>query len=173
MRPDFGPNLQMAFVVPNLDAAIAHWVNVQGIGPFFVLRHCEVSNVVYRGTQPVAVDFGVAIAQWGGVQVELIEQYCDTPSGYRDVYARGEGGFHHTCVVVPDLEGALAHYAAMGAPLAIRGDFGAGKWAYVDTRAQLGCMTELVGDNPDIRAFFKMIADAAVDWDGSNPVREL
>jgi hypothetical protein len=34
-------------------------------------------------------------------------------------------------------------------------------------------MTELVGDNPDIRAFFKMIADSAVDWDGSNPVREL
>ena len=173
MRPDFGPNLQMAFVVRNLDEAIAQWLKVQGIGPFYVLRHCEVANVVYRGTQPVEVDFGVGIAQWGGVQVELIEQYCDTPSGYRDVYARGEGGFHHTCVVVPDLEGALAHYAAMGAPLAIRGDFGAGKWAYVDTRPQLGCMTELVGDNPDIRAFFKMIADASVNWDGSDPVREL
>lgn len=173
MRPDFGPNLQMAFVVPDLDAAIAHWVTVQGVGPFHVMRHCAVSNAVYRGGQPVEVDFGVAIAQWGGVQVELIQQYCDTPSAYRDVYARGEGGFHHTCVVVPDLEAAIAHYAAQGAPLAIRGDFGAVKWAYIDTRAQFGCMTELVGENPDIRAFFKVIADSAVDWDGTNPVREM
>ena len=173
MPTDFGPNLQMAFVVPDLDAAVAQWLTVQGLGPFHVMRHCAVSNVVYRGGQPVEVDFGVAIAQWGGVQVELIQQYCDTPSAYRDVYARGEGGFHHTCVVVPDLEAAIAHYAARGAPLAIRGDFGTVRWAYIDTRAHLGCMTELVGENPDIRGFFQMIADSAVGWDGTNPVREL
>ncbi len=34
-------------------------------------------------------------------------------------------------------------------------------------------MTELVGENPDIRAFFKMIADSAVGWDGTHPVREM
>ena len=173
MRQDFGPNIQMAFVVPDLDAAVRHWVEVQGVGPFHVMRHCQVSNAIYRGTQPVEVDFGVAIAQMGSVQVELIQQYCDTPSAYRDVYARGEGGFHHTCVVVPDLEAALAHYAAQGAPVSIRGDFGAVRWAYVDTRAQFGCMTELVGEHPDIRAFFKIIADSAVDWDGTDPVRLL
>lgn len=173
MRVDFGPNIQMAFVVPDLDVAIEQWLRVQGVGPFHVMRHCAVSNAVYRGTRPVEVDFGVAIAQMGGVQVELIEQYCDTPSAYRDVYARGEGGFHHTCVVVPDIEGAIAHYAAQGAPVAIRGDFGAVRWAYIDTRPQLGCMTELVGEHPDIRAFFQSIADSAVDWDGSNPVRNL
>ena len=173
MRVDFGPNIQMAFVVPDLDAAINQWLRVQGVGPFHVMRHCAVSNVLYRGTQPVEVDFGVAIAQMGGVQVELIQQYCDTPSAYRDVYARGEGGFHHTCVVVPDLESAIAHYAAQGAPVAIRGDFGAVRWAYIDTRPQLGCMTELVGEHPDIRAFFKSIADSAAGWDGSDPVRFL
>ena len=173
MHVDFGPNLQLAFVVPNLDAAMERWLRIQGVGPFHVMRHCAVANVRYRGDRPVEVDFGVAIAQWGGVQVELIEQYCDTPSAYRDVYARGEGGFHHTCVVVPDLEAAIAHYAAQDSPVAIRGDFGAVRWAYIDTRPQLGCMTELVGEHPDIRAFFAMIADSAVGWDGQDPVRLL
>lgn len=165
--------MQNAYVVTDLDAAIDHWLKVQGVGPFFVLRHCQVSNTVYRGTQRVEVDFSVAIAQAGGVQVELIEQHNDAPSAYRDVYAPGQSGFHHTCVVVPDLEATLAHYAAHGAPVSIRGDFGNVRWAYVDTRPQLGVMTEVVGEHPDIRAFFKMIADAAVGWDGSNPIRTL
>ena len=32
----FGPVMQTAYVVRDLDAAMAHWTGVLGVGPFFV-----------------------------------------------------------------------------------------------------------------------------------------
>jgi hypothetical protein len=164
--------IQNAWVVNDLDAAMRRWIQVQGVGPFYVMRHCAVTNTMYRG-RPVNVDFDVGIAQAGGVQIELIQQHNDAPSAYRDVYAPGQEGFHHTCVIVPDLEATLAHYAKHDAPVSIRGDFGAVHWAYVDTRPHFGTMTEVVGEHPDIRAFFKLVADGAVGWNGKDPIRNL
>ena len=164
--------LQIAWVVKDLDAAMKYWIEVQGVGPFFVMRHCPATNILYRG-RPVNVDFDTGLAQANGVQIELIQQNNDAPSAYRDVYGPGEEGFHHTCVIVPDIEATLAHYASRGAPVSMRGDFGAVRFAYIDTRAHVGTMTEVVGEHPDIRAFFKLIADGAVGWDSEDPIRML
>jgi hypothetical protein len=171
-HPHFGPAVQMAWVVNDLEAAMHRWIEQQGAGPFYVLRHCAVTNVRYRG-RPATVDMDVAIAQSGGVQIELIQQHDDAPSCYRDMYPRGQEGFHHLCYVVDDLRGALAHFGKHGQPPAIEGNFGNVEFAYVDTRPGIGCMTELVGRHPDIEAFFGMIADAARDWDGREPIRYL
>jgi hypothetical protein len=170
--PDFGPVMQMAWVVNDLEAAMRRWIEQQGAGPFFVMRHCPVTNVRYRG-RPATVDMDVAMAQSGGVQIELIQQHDDLPSCYRDMYRQGEEGFHHICYVVDDLPGALAHFARHDMPPAIEGNFGHVSFAYVDSRPGIGCMTELVGRHPDIEAFFRKVADAAVDWDGRDPIRYL
>ena len=173
MNPvNFGPVMQMAWVVDDLEASMRRWIEQHGAGPFHVLRHCAVQNVRYRG-RPATVDMDVAIAQSGGVQIELIQQHDDAPSCYRDMYPMGREGFHHLCYVVDDLRGALAHFAKLGQPPAIEGNFGNVEFAYVDTRAGIGCMTELVGRHPDIEAFFTMIADSARGWDGREPVRYL
>ena len=37
----------------------------------------------------------------------------------------------------------------------------------------LGHMLEIIEDGDSIKNIFKMIADAAVDWDGRNPIRYL
>lgn len=171
-NPDFGPAMQMAWVVNDLEASMQRWIEQQGAGPFYVMRHCNLSNVRYRG-QPATVDIDVAIAQSGGVQIELIRQNDDLPSCYRDMYRQGEEGFHHICYLVDDLAGALAHFGKVGMPAAIEGNFGDVSFAYVDTRPGIGCMTELVGRHPDIEAFFKMIVDASLDWDGRDPIRYL
>jgi hypothetical protein len=34
-------------------------------------------------------------------------------------------------------------------------------------------MTELVSRHPDVEALFAMVAKAAIDWDGSEPIRAL
>jgi hypothetical protein len=171
-NPDFGPVLQMAWVVEDLEAAMRRWIDEQGAGPFFVMHHCKLSNVRYRG-QPATVDMDVGMAQSGGVQIELIQQHDDLPSCYRDMYRKGQEGFHHICYMVDDLPGALAHFGRRGMPAAIEGNFGKVEFAYVDSRAGIGCMTELVGRHPDIEGFFRMVAGAAKGWDGRDPIRYL
>jgi hypothetical protein len=171
-NPDFGPVLQMAWVVDDLDAAMRRWIDEQGAGPFYVMRHCPLTNVRYRG-KPATVDMDVGLAQAGGVQIELIQQHGDLPSCYRDMYRPGEEGFHHICYMVDDLPGALAHFGRLDMPAAIEGNFGNVSFAYVDTRPGIGCMTELVGRHPDIEGFFRMIAEAASGWDGRDPIRYL
>ena len=164
--------MQMAWVVNDLEAAMHRWITQHGAGPFYTQRHAALTNVLYRGT-PAAVDIDFAIAQSGSVQIELIQQNDDRPSCYRDMYPAGREGFHHVCYVVDDLQGALGHFGRLDMPVAITGNFGEVRFAYVDTRPGIGCMTELVGRHPDIEAFFKMVADAAVDWDGRDPIRRI
>ena len=44
-----------------------------------------------------------------------------------------------------------------------------------DTRATIGCLTELIDSHTaeDLRDRFAAIAAAALDWDGSDPIRGL
>ncbi len=172
MQLNFGPVTQMAWVVDDLEVAMQKWIKGHGAGPFVVLRHCQVSDLLHRG-RPATCDFDVAIAQSGSVQIELIQQNDDLPSVYRDLYRKGQEGIHHICHVVDDLPGAMAHFRGRGAEVAVEGNFGAVRFAYMDTCSSIGCMTELVGRHPDIEAFFKMIADTAIGWDGKDPIRYL
>ena len=81
---------QLGFVVDDLIAAAERWVRVFGVGPFHVLPRIEIAST-YRGADSM-VDMQVAVAQAGPVQIELIQQHCDRPSIYRDLFAVGEGG---------------------------------------------------------------------------------
>ena len=54
------------------------------------------------------------IAQAGPVQIELIKQHDDRASVYRDLFAKGESGFHQLCTVTPDYDGKKAHYERLG-----------------------------------------------------------
>jgi catechol 2,3-dioxygenase-like lactoylglutathione lyase family enzyme len=162
----------MAWVVNDLQKTVDRWVTEQGVGPFYVMRRVPMSNVRYRG-KPATGNFDVAVAQSGGVQIEFIQQLDDAPSVYRDSYAPGEEGFHHICHIVDDVGQAVQHFSELGHEVGLDGSSGAIKFAYVDTRAGIGCMTELVQRHPDTEAFSKMIIDAAYDWDGQDPVREI
>ena len=91
MQPLFGPVMQLGFVVPDLDRAMEHWTGAVGVGPFYVMQHIKFAEALYRG-QPTDADISVAVAQWGEVQVELIQQFNDSPSIYSHFPHRGQGG---------------------------------------------------------------------------------
>ena len=44
---------------------------------------------------------------------------------------------------------------------------------YLDTRSTTGLMTELVQRNPLFDGLRALVAQAAVDWDGTDPVRTI
>lgn len=162
---------QNAWVVPNLEDAATRWADELGVGPFFVMVQDGLRDVTYRGA-PSELSMRVALAQAGPVQVELIEQTSAAPSAYRDSVAEGDMGFHHMCVWTHDIDADTAYFAERGYPAATTGASGA-RFAYYDTRPLLGCMLEVVEHQPRIEAMFGAIAEAAVDWDGTHPVRPI
>jgi catechol 2,3-dioxygenase-like lactoylglutathione lyase family enzyme len=163
--------MQNAYVVNDVEEAAWRWVKTMGVGPFLINRHLQIGDPFHRG-QPGGLDFSIAIAQAGPVQIELIQQHCDSPSCYRDLYPRGREGFHHVAVVVDDYDAQLAHYAAAGFQIASGGVMGDMRFCYVDTSASIGNMVELVEDKPLMRAFMAAVAGAAETWDGrTDPVR--
>lgn len=163
---------QAAWVVNDLEEAMQRWIATARVGPFFVNAHVGVENTRYRG-EPMPIDFSGALAQAGPIQIELIQQHGDTPSAYRDTFSAGEEGFHHVCGYIEDFDAEVAQYSRLGSPLAFEGSFGDMRFGYVDTRESLGFMTEIIEDRASIREYFKMIADAAIDWDGEDPIRTV
>jgi len=134
--------------------------------------HIELAEFDYRGAKGEGMDFSVAIAQSGGMQIELIEQHCDRPSAYRDLVARGARGFHHIAFYPEDYDAAYAFYRGQGHVSAVDGVFGVHRFSYIDTSASIGCMVELIERNGVQSDFFDRIAKASADWDGrTDPIR--
>jgi Glyoxalase/Bleomycin resistance protein/Dioxygenase superfamily len=161
---------QAAWVVNDLEEAMRRWIATARIGPFFVVSHVRVERVKYRGA-PGTLDFSSALAQAGPMQIELIEQHSDGPSAYRDAFPKGNEGFHHVAMMTQTYEADLELLRSAGNVAATEGMFGDMRFAYVDTRARLGHMTEIIDDCESIKKIFKKVADAAVDWDGTDPIR--
>lgn len=67
----------------------------------------------------------------------------------------------------------LERFRRQGLAVAAEGSFGDMRFAYIDTRSQLGPMTAVIEDRDSIKSIFKIIADASVDWDRSDPVRRF
>ena len=155
--------VQMCYIVDNLDQAVNHWVETIGAGPFFVQNNLGVP-VEYKGS-PGTLDINLALGQAGSLQIELIEMNSSAPSVYSDTYRKGETGFHHIAVFVEEFEAMVQESASRGSPLNTRGEFAGGKFCYIDTRAAIGCFTELYEEAAGMRGMYKAIAAAAKDWD--------
>jgi hypothetical protein len=165
--------MQIAWVVPDLHAAIAHWSRQAGVGPFFYFNDVVYENAIYRGKPWQPVKFHAAIAQAEDIQIELIEQLEEGPSMFREFVAPGQSRLHHMSTYTDDFEGDLAHYRAAGAEVVFSGLMKGAPVCWLDTMATLGFLTELITANPLKEQVFAMFRDAAESWDGVNPIRTL
>jgi len=165
--------MQLCWVVPDLEAAIAHWVRTAGAGPFFVFSDVHFDDAHYRGEPRDIAAHRAAIGQLGGTQIELVEPFGDEPGIWRDVVPTGCAGFHHVGLYCDDYAGERATYLASGAEMAFEGLMMGAKTCYVDTSPTLGFMTELITANPVAAQVFAAIRGASDGWDGRDPVRTL
>jgi hypothetical protein len=90
-QPDDGI-IQMAYVVPDLRAAIVHWTGTLRVGPWFVLEHFTGDEPIYRG-QPSRAQVRLAMSFAGHMNLELIQPKNDAPSVYRELIERRGYGF--------------------------------------------------------------------------------
>ena len=164
--------VQHAFVVPDLDQGIEHWRSTLGAGPFVVMRDFVGNELMYRGA-PSATPVDYAFGQSGDIQVQLIAQHAEGASIYRDMYAPGEGGFHHVCALVPmdDWDTQLAAFTEAGYEMAASLMTSAPA-VYFDCRRDVGCFVELYGLTDRSGGFFTHLRDLHNSWDGvTDPIR--
>jgi hypothetical protein len=169
------PIIQMCWAVDDIPAAVGTWVNAVGAGPFYLAAHIEFADVTYRGA-PAALDQSSALGQWGSIQLELLQQHCDNPSGVLEMRAAGQTGLQHVTWFADDLEREGQRLRRRGfdevmtASLPVMRGM---RIAWFDTRPLLGCMAEVYEDSTLMRRFDRRIADAATGWHGSEPLRPL
>jgi catechol 2,3-dioxygenase-like lactoylglutathione lyase family enzyme len=144
---------QVAYLVDDLDDAIARWTALFGAGPFAIAEHHQTDRFSYRGTTQEA-DVSYAFGYHGDLMIQFIVQHDDTPSIYREMYAAGESGYHHVAYLVADFEAEYDRLQASGFEPACRLHADRVDAAYFDTREVTGGFTEIHGDPPHILGTF-------------------
>ncbi|MFI6587800.1 VOC family protein [Embleya sp. NPDC050493] len=178
MTPLLGTVDQLGYVVTDLRAAMRHWAENLGVGPFFCFAEAAIPNIYYLGER-TPVRIGVALAYSGDLQIELIQQLNpEAPSAYADFLQQRGEGLHHLGHFVEEGEAAYdAHvrrFADAGVTPYHNGDSGGPgtRFAYFPTEAHGGTVAEVI-ETALYRDFFATIRDAARDWDGRDPVRPV
>lgn len=162
---------QLGHVVDDVVAAAARWSRAFGIGPFHVLPVVEQHSDYGGQIRPVRIQ--IAVAQAGPVQIELIQQHCDTPSIYSEWSRGGTSSFHQIATLTSGYDAKTAHFAALGYPIAAQSHGNGFRVAYIDTVADFGFYTEVVDAPPAFTDHVRAVATTCADWDGTDPVRIL
>lgn len=169
----FGPVRQNGYVVRDIEAALAHWTQVLGVGPFYYFDRVPIEDFRYRG-EPSAVEVSIALANWGDLQIELIQQRNDAPSMYRDFLERGQEGLQHIACWYDDLDAPLEEAGRLGLRVGQSGCIGErGRFAYLETESHGGTVVEISEINGTKGRFFEHVKNSADCWTGDEPIRPV
>ncbi|MFJ8108338.1 VOC family protein [Streptomyces sp. NPDC096132] len=167
----FGPITQIGYVVRDIEASMAHWI-AHGVGPWFHLERCELDFFRYRGVDS-PLEMSAAVANSGGIQIELIQQRNDAPSLYRDFLAAGHEGAQHIAYWAKDYQELYDRALSLGYTVAQEGSLGGGRFAYLDTEKVPGTVIEISDIGGTKGELFAAVRDMAADWDGTHPIHRL
>jgi len=162
---------QVGYVVRDIDAAIASWLEL-GVGPWFVIRD-QVQSGTYRG-EPCTVTLSIAFSNTGEMQLELIQQQDDAPSVYREFLDSGREGYNQLAWWTPDFDATMQAIAERGWPVVwAGGEDTSTRYAYVEQPDGPAAIVEIMELNDLTRGLDGLLRGAATDWDGTDPIRSL
>ncbi|OWU83051.1 hypothetical protein ATO6_20730 [Oceanicola sp. 22II-s10i] len=166
----FGPVRQLGFVVHDMEAAMHHWSRTLGIGPFFYFPTVVMDDFQHRGT-PQQIELGIALANDGEMQIELIQQTNSAPSAYLEHIAAHGQAMHHTSAWTTDFDGDMARILEAGHTVLQSGRIGDNRFAYFETQGDYPSTTmELYDVTGRPTRLNDKVRDAARDWDGGDHV---
>jgi len=169
----FGEVRQNGYVVRDIEAAMRHWTERLGVGPFFYFERAPMDSFQYRG-QPSPLDVSIALANSGALQIELIQQRNDAPSMYRDFLEAGHEGLQHLAYWTESFDRDLDRLGAQGYEVGQSGDIGEnGRFVYLLTEQHPGTVVEVSEVSGPKGRFFEHIRRQAEGWDGADPVRRM
>ncbi len=165
---------QNGYVVRDIDAAMKHWIEILGVGPFYYIEQVPIDWFKHRGVsqQP---ELSIAMANTGDMQIELIQQRNDAPSMYLEFLEEyGEGMQHMAWWSLDyqnDYDAALTRGLTIGQEGQINGP--QGRFAYFDCPGFPGTVIELSDISGSKGKFFEHIKAAAAGWDGTRAIRPI
>jgi len=170
----FGKVCQNGYVVRDIEAAMKHWIEVLGVGPWFYIDRVRLDWFTHRGA-PSAPELSIALANSGDLQIELIQQRNDAPSMYLEFLERHGEGMQHMSWWRTDYQAAYDRALAAGYRVGHEGQIGGeqGRFVYFDTESHAGTVVEMSDISGTKGRFFDKIRRVAADWDGADPIRPV
>lgn len=168
----FGPVRQNGYVVRDIEAAMDHWINVLGIGPWFYIEDVKTDWFTHRG-EASDVKMSIALANSGDLQIELIQQRNDAPSMYKEFIDAGFEGLQHMAYWTEDYQTLYDKALSLGYRVGHEGAIGGdqGRFAYFDTQSHPGTVVEISDISGSKGKTFAYVKRAAENWDGTDPIR--
>ncbi len=174
LQPLLGKVHHLGYVVDDLEAAVAGFTAATGAGPFFASEHVRLDAVTTGTGEPAMYDHSSAIGQLGEVAVEFMVVHDAEPSSVKEpLTGFALPALHHVAWAVEDWDTVVSQLESAGAPSYMQARFGAMRTSYHDASALVGHHIEIHLQNPDLVAFFGMVREASVGWDGSEVLRRL
>jgi hypothetical protein len=169
-----GAARQIGYVVKDIEKAMAQWVRL-GVGPWFYKEDVGTTEFRYYGAPSAPPALSIALANSGGLQLELIQQRDDAPSLYRDTLRQaGEAAQHiaywtldrydeHAAMLL-----GLGYVEGHGGRMGTRGRFG--YFVHPDLPSAMIELSELTGGKGE---HFQRVRTASEGWSGEDPIRRL
>lgn len=174
LLPGLGPVRQIGIVVRDIEAAMAHWHRVLGVGPWFYKPRIALTRFSYRGQPSALPELSIAFANSGAMQIELIQQRNAAPSMYLDHLAACGEGVQHLAWWTLDFDALCARLQAQGYQPGHAGQVGErGRFTYLAHPTGQGPVVEVSEQSGGKAEFFRQVAEAAIHWDGHDPVRHV
>jgi len=172
----FGEIRQVAYLVPDIEAAMRYWSETLGVGPWFYNPKVPIRNFFHRG-QRYEPHNSVALANAGGLQIELLQPRNDVPSMYKEFRDAGLQGVQHFAYWTEDFDADLLRAQAAGFTVCMGGEVGEnGRFVYFEEpRAHPGWHPGSVVELSEVAGpkgrMFRIVREASIGWDGSNAIR--
>ena len=136
--------IQVGIIVRDIEARARAWADVLGLPmpEIQMTGALDVAQTEYKGA-PTPARAKQAFFHMGQVDIELLEPIGE-PSTWKDHLDRHGDSLHHIAVPIKGMKEKLAYLDSKGMPLVQRGEYAGGRYAYVESTAQLGTILELL-----------------------------
>jgi catechol 2,3-dioxygenase-like lactoylglutathione lyase family enzyme len=165
------PIHHVGYSVADLSAAIAHFRDALGVGPFLVFEDITFDEATHLGA-PLVFEHSAGFAKWGPIFIELQEINAASPPAVASVLRAGEGAVvNHTAYLSSTPEEDSAQLEKLGMPAVLHLRSGPiVEWIH---SSPLGHAIEVHTASAFLDGFFAAVAEAADGWDGRDAVRVM
>jgi catechol 2,3-dioxygenase-like lactoylglutathione lyase family enzyme len=145
-QPVVPPNTlcQVGLVVKDIEASARAWSAIFGlpVPNVIITDEYDKAHTNYRG-QPSFARAKLAFFQFGSMSIELIEPIGEPSTWKEALDAQGES-VHHIAFMVENTPAVVKGLAEHGAPMVQQGHYTGGMYTYIDSKASLGVVLELL-----------------------------
>lgn len=136
---------QIGIIVNNIERSAKKFADFFGmeVPEITITDTYDKTLAQYKGEPTKARSKLAFLHMSNNIDIELIEP-DDEPSTWREFLNTHGEGIHHIAFVIKDMQGKVNKLAEIGMPLVQKGEYTGGRYAYIDSMADLKVMIELL-----------------------------